>query len=456
VVSEGLLTTIPIAPVITSIDPFWAGEGGSGFTLTVTGSGFNPGSCVRWNGENRPTLYINPTELRAEIPAEDIQSAHEVPFVTVANQNVQQSGGLVTEVFGTRCAMPPGGDSAAQDAAEYLPVGNISNGLPFFITFTGAAVTGYDMMYQVDDPSAAFGDVSAAALGNGTLIVAQYASNPAPGAPLIPTTNQYYDVHAATPNTFTEVTIHICGTGFDPEALLFWDGTNWVAASNQSIDLDGCVLVVVNDFTVPSLADLSGGLFTTVNIGASDGTSFADVPPSHWAWMWIKRLAAAGVTDGCGLLQFCPDDYVTRAEMAKFLLKSQHGETYEPPTATAVFADVPTTHWAAAWVDQLYQEGITAGCAVTPLRYCPDAFVTRAEMAKFLLLAKYGAAYTPPAVGAATGFADVPTSHWAAAWIKQLAAEGITTITAGGNYLPEERVTRAEMAKFLVLTFDLP
>jgi hypothetical protein len=142
--------------------------------------------------------------------------------------------------------------------------------------------------------------------------------------------------------------------------------------------------------------------------------------------------------------------------MAKFLLKGMHGSVYMPPAATAVFSDVPTTYWAADWIVQLYQEGITNGCATDPLRYCPDSNVTRAEMAKFLLLAKHGSTYTPPAVGTSTGFADVSTSHWAAAWIKQLAAEGITTIPAGGNYLPESLVTRAEMAKFLVITFNLP
>ena len=147
---------------------------------------------------------------------------------------------------------------------------------------------------------------------------------------------------------------------------------------------------------------------------------------------------------------------MTRAEMAKFLLKGKHGSGYIPPAATSVFSDVPTTYWAADWIVQLYHEGITTGCATDPLRYCPDSNVTRAEMAKFLLLAKHGSTYTPPAVGTSTGFTDVPTSYWAAAWIKQLAAEGITSGCGGGLYCPDQPVTRAEMAKFLVITFNLP
>jgi hypothetical protein len=77
-------------------------------------------------------------------------------------------------------------------------------------------------------------------------------------------------------------------------------------------------------------------------------------------------------------------------------------------------------------------------------------------MAVFLLRSKYGASYSPPAVGAGTGFGDVPPNYWSAAWIKQLVAEGITTGCGGGNYCPENPVTRAQMAVFLVRTFGLP
>ena len=45
------------------------------FTLTAQGSGFVSSSVVRWNGSNRPTTYINSTELRAAIAAEDVASA---------------------------------------------------------------------------------------------------------------------------------------------------------------------------------------------------------------------------------------------------------------------------------------------------------------------------------------------------------------------------------------------
>jgi hypothetical protein len=51
---------------------------------------------------------------------------------------------------------------------------------------------------------------------------------------------------------------------------------------------------------------------------------------------------------------------------------------------------------------------------------------------------------------------DVPESYWAASWIEQLANEGITGGCGNGNYCPDTSVTRAQMAVFLVRTFNLP
>ena len=116
------------------------------------------------------------------------------------------------------------------------------------------------------------------------------------------------------------------------------------------------------------------------------------------------------------------------------------------------FSDVATDYWAAAWIKQLAAEGITGGCGAGI--YCPDATVTRAQMAVFLLKAKHGTAYTPTA---ATGvFTDVPVGYWADKWIEQLASEGITGGCGVGIYCPDSSVTRAQMAVFLVKAFNLP
>ena len=171
------------------------------------------------------------------------------------------------------------------------------------------------------------------------------------------------------------------------------------------------------------------------------------------------RLYRAGITNGCNTnpLRYCPEDPVTRAQMAVFLERGIHGSGFTPPQGSGtIFADVPISYWAVNWIEKFYSDGVTNGCGNLPRIYCPEDSVTRAQMAVFLLRTKHGATSNPPEVGSSTGFADVSVSYWAAAWIKQLSAEGITNGCGDGNYCPENSVTRAEMAKFLVITFNLP
>jgi S-layer family protein len=55
-----------------------------------------------------------------------------------------------------------------------------------------------------------------------------------------------------------------------------------------------------------------------------------------------------------------------------------------PAPATATFTDVPTNHPFFQFIEALAAAGITSGCNVSPPMFCPDAVVTRGQMAKFL------------------------------------------------------------------------
>jgi hypothetical protein len=179
---------------------------------------------------------------------------------------------------------------------------------------------------------------------------------------------------------------------------------------------------------------------------------FDDVMPWHWAYSFIESLADSGITSGCGNNNYCPKDPVTRAQMAVFLERGINGSNFVPPPATGnIFNDVEAGDFAASLIEQLFADSITAGCGNN--NYCPNDAVSRAQMAVFLLRAKYGSGYSPPP---ATGvFNDVDVSYWAVHWIEALAAEGITAGCGDGNYCPEDPVTRAQMAVFLVRTFGL-
>jgi hypothetical protein len=115
------------------------------------------------------------------------------------------------------------------------------------------------------------------------------------------------------------------------------------------------------------------------------GTVFGDVPVGNPYAKWIEQLAAEGITGGCGGGNYCPNTYITRAQMAVFLLVAEHGTGYTPPAATGIFNDVPADNPYAKWIEQLYKEGITGGCGGG--NFCPNKYINRAEMAVFLVAA---------------------------------------------------------------------
>ncbi len=173
----------------------------------------------------------------------------------------------------------------------------------------------------------------------------------------------------------------------------------------------------------------SGSIYTvTVNTGSGSGTIRLDITDND--------SITNGSSNPIGGIGLGNGNFIT-------------GETYTV-TKSWVFGDVPNTYWAHSYIERLYNAGITGGCSIIPLLYCPENTVTRAQMAVFLLRGMHGSDYSPPSIGVDTGFMDVPSDHPTAAWIKQLAAEGITGGCGVGLYCPDAVVTRAQMAVFLL------
>ena len=165
----------------------------------------------------------------------------------------------------------------------------------------------------------------------------------------------------------------------------------------------------------------------------------------------IDALARDGVLDGteCGEGLFCPEEPVLRWVMAVWLVRVIDGTRVSAPAATA-FADVDPSVWWAPYVERLVELGVTKGCSTGPLRFCPDDSVTRAQMATFLVRA-LELEDAPPA-----GFVDTAGNAHETR-IDALAAASITAGCAAGplRFCPDDSVTRAQMATFLVRAFDV-
>jgi hypothetical protein len=160
----------------------------------------------------------------------------------------------------------------------------------------------------------------------------------------------------------------------------------------------------------------------------------------------IEALAQAGITQGCGPELFCPDDAVTRAQMASFLVRALD----LPPGDGDTFADDDGSVHEAD-IEALVDGGVTGGCGEG--RYCPDAVVTRGQMAAFL----HRALPDLPLMTAPTDFTDTVGTEFIDD-ISWLSGTGITkgcNPPAGDRFCPDLAVTRAQMASFLVRALGL-
>jgi len=77
-----------------------------------------------------------------------------------------------------------------------------------------------------------------------------------------------------------------------------------------------------------------------------------------WYFEPINAIYATGLTTGCGNNRFCTDDYVTREQMATFIVRALVGENF-PYTPTAYFTDVPESAWSFKYVQKLKDMGLT-------------------------------------------------------------------------------------------------
>ena len=273
------------------------------------------------------------------------------------------------------------------------------------------------------------------------------------------TTSEPFSISGVLPTSgraSVRTLIDIMGTGFQDEPTVTIGGA---AASGVSLVDSHNLIALTPPLSPGTLNDVVVSDPGSSTLPAAFFADFLDVPHLDIFHDFVETIFRRGITIGYGNGNFGRDDAVTRAQMAVFLLKAQHGAGYAPPTCTGVFADVPCTPGVGFpdWIEQLYRESITSGCFTDPLRYCPDRGVRRDEMAVFLLRTEHDNQYVPPAC---TGiFADVPCTPGVgfSDWIEALSNQGVT----GGcyvdplRYCPDRSSARGEMAVFLVKAFGL-
>ena len=192
------------------------------------------------------------------------------------------------------------------------------------------------------------------------------------------------------------------------------------------------------------VAVIAVGLSALAPLSGAAADSYSDIE-GHTHEAAITALGERGVFDGteCGDGLFCPNQPLSRAEMAVWLIRVLRDDA-PALIARSRFADVSPGEWWAPFAEDLAQRDITAGCKTGPLRYCPDDSVKRGQMATFLVRA-FDLPDAPPA-----GFADT-AGNTHASRIDALAAADVTAGCKTGppRFCPTKSVTRGQMATFL-------
>ena len=168
----------------------------------------------------------------------------------------------------------------------------------------------------------------------------------------------------------------------------------------------------------------------------------------------INRLAAAGITQGCGENLYCPAKQLTRAQMATLLVNAISG--LSPATADHFTDDDGSVHEAR--INILAENGITRGCGAADAGlFCPRDHVRRSAMASFLARALRLEAARPPATSpwrlelVLDGIEGGTTDLQAPAGDDRLflvTKDGLIRIISDGAFLPEPFLDLRESVRY--------
>ena len=287
-----------------------------------------------------------------------------------------------------------------------------------------------------------------------------------------------------------------CAGGLCPgESLLRWEMAVWLVrvldradpppqVSSQFDDVDGAVWwapfadrlaelgVTDGCATGPlrfcpalpvSRAEMAAFLVRAFDLKSAPAAGFVDTAGSTHESS-IDALAAAGVTEGCGKqpLRYCPDQSVTRGEVATFLARTL-GLLPDPDEAPARFGDVGEDDPEAASIARLLEEGVLdgTGCGDGGDLFCSDDPLDRKTLAVWLVRVLDGAnapGFGDASTGGASRFADVAASLPERPFVERLADLGVASGCGGSptRFCPDEAVSRAVMAIWLDRAFGFP
>jgi len=263
-----------LLPTVTSISPPSAIVGGSGFTLTVTGTNYISTSIVLWNGVSLTTTFVNATTLKATVPATDIAVTGTA---TVAVESPAPGGGTSGSVSFTiknpvpvATSLSPTSQTAGTSAFTLTVTGSkfvgastiLWNGTALTTTFvSGTQLTASVPSADIATPGTANVSVFNSKPGGGASGVLTFTiSNPVPTVTRVSPTK--------TVAGGADFTLTVTGTKFETNSVVQWNGSNRTTAYVSGTSLTATITSA--DIAVAGTAKVS--VSTPAPGGGTSGT----------------------------------------------------------------------------------------------------------------------------------------------------------------------------------------
>ena len=258
-------------PTLTSISPTTTQAGGPAFTLVASGAQFAPTTVLQWNGSARPTTYVSPTSLSAQISAADV-AAVQTASVTVSNAG---TGGGVSMPINFAVTLP--GPVVSAVSPTTVGVG----GSAFLLTVTGSGfVQNEQIQWNGSYRQTSFvSSTTLTAIIPATDLVATGSFAVTVFDPFTPAVSNPISVNVIdaplsltklSPTTVTagglDFVETVIGTGFTASSSVQWNGSARPTTFVSTTEL-------LAQFRASDIAGLGAGTVNVVDTGAHAGTS---------------------------------------------------------------------------------------------------------------------------------------------------------------------------------------
>ena len=219
----------------------------------------------------------------------------------------------------------------------------------------------------------------------------------------------------------------------------------------QLVSADENVAASVDGNVITLTVDAAGkrGMSSGAKFTAEGGAAaarFADVPLSHWAYPYVEELAQTGVVSGVDDKHFKPDGNVTREQFAKMLMG---GYTLSGEYS---YSDVDPNAWYAPYVGAASRLGVING--YEDGTFGVGKLITRQEMAAMVyrLCTNLNFNEFPQSIA----FTDQDAiAGWAREAVNAMQRAGILSGDTDGAFHPEDNATRAQAAKVICVMKQL-